>query len=356
MALFSPRYRLTNKIVSALTAVAEAKAVIERARILPQLELKLRRQALIRMTHASTGIEGNELDTSQVAAVYDHQKVNAKERAVHEVKNYLGALKYIGQIVKANQPLTEKVVLKIHKLVTAKTLPPSQCGIYRKGTVQVVRHGTAQGQNKEVVYVGPEDTQVPRLMNDLISWLKKTEKENIDPVITAGIAHKEIAAIHPFTDGNGRTARALATLILYQRGYDLRRLFALEDYYNRDRAKYYRAVDLGKNYAARDTDLTPWLEYFVTGFKEEIDNVKAKILSLAGKKVSDNIEGQVFLHLDQLKILELLESRGVVRVRDVTTALKCPQRTAQFHLHKLKQLKMIEQTGRGPAAAYVLAK
>ncbi len=176
------------------------------------------------------------------------------------------------------------------------------------------------------------------------------------PVITAGIVHKEIAAIHPFNDGNGRTARALATLILYQRGYDFRKLFALEDHYNRDRARYYRAVDLGKNYAARDTDLTPWLEYFVTGFKEEIDNVKAKVLSLAGKKISGDVNGQVFLHLDQLKILELLESRGRVRVRDVVATLKSPQRTAQFHLHKLKQLKMIQQTGRGPAAAYVLAK
>ncbi len=153
--MFNPQYKLTNKIVSALTAVAEAKSVIERARLLPQMELKLRRQALIRMTHASTGIEGNELDSSQVAAVYANQSVKAKERDVHEVKNYLGALKYIGQVVKKNQPLTEKTILKIHKLVTAHTLPPNQCGSYRRGLVQVVRHSGGRGQTRKVLYVGP---------------------------------------------------------------------------------------------------------------------------------------------------------------------------------------------------------
>ncbi len=354
--MFNPQYRLTNKIVSRLTAIAEAKAVIERAKILPQLELKLRRQALVRMTHASTGIEGNELDTGQVAAVYANQNVRAKERDIHEVRNYLKTLKYIDQVVKKNRPLAEKTILQIHKLVTANTLPQNQCGFYRKGLVHVVRHGTKAGSGKEVVYIGPEAAQVPGLMNDLISWLKKTAKENIDPAVAAGIAHKEIAAIHPFNDGNGRTARALATLILYQRGYDFRRLFALEDYYNRDRARYYRAIDLGKNYQARDTDLTPWLEYFVTGFKEEIDSVRAKVAALSGRKISDDIESQVFLHPDQLKILELLESRGRVTVRDVVSTLKCPQRTAQFHLQKLKKIKMIEQAGLGPASAYVLAK
>ena len=110
--------------------------------------------------------------------------------------------------------------------------------------------------------------------------------------------------IHPFSDGNGRTARALATLILYQRGYDFRRLFALEDYYNRERQDYYAAINIGKNYEDRKVDFTPWLEYFVLGFREEIESVKAKIKSLSRKTVGDHINEQVFLDSDQLKILD----------------------------------------------------
>lgn len=128
------------------------------------------------------------------------------------------------------KPIIEKVILKIHKLVTDKTLAPRFCGHYR-----------------------------------------------------------------PFNDGNGRTARALATLILYKRGYDFRRLFALEDYCNTDRPAYYKAINLGKTYEARRTDITLWLEYFIKGFKQEIDSVKEKILRLSARAIDGKIKSQIYL-------------------------------------------------------------
>ena len=170
------------------------------------------------------------------------------------------------------------------------------------------------------------------------------------------IVHQEIAAIHPFADGNGRTARALATLVLYQRGYDFRRLFALEDYYNRNRAEYYKVINIGKNYDERRDDFTPWLEYFVRGFKEEIDGVKAQIVSLSKRKVSDTIASQIYLAKDQLQIIDFLEQMGKITVADVMDVLQCPRRTAQLQLQKLKKLSMITQVGKGPSSAYVLAR
>jgi Fic family protein len=261
---FKPQYTLTDKIVGMLTAIAEAKVAIDRARLLPKQELRLRRQALIRMTHSSTHIEGNQLNLNQVEAVYARKKVDAPNRDIYEVQNYLKALRYIEQVVQKKQLLTEKVVLKIHKLVTDKTLPDEQCGKYRNGPVYVVRRRF--GFPDEKVYTGPEATIVKKLMAGLVAWIQESEKQDIHPVIVAGILHQEIAAIHPFADGNGRTARALATLILYQRGFDFRRLFALEDYYNKDRPAYYRAIHVGASYEKRKTDITPWLEYFVKGF------------------------------------------------------------------------------------------
>lgn len=113
---------------------------------------------------------------------------------------------------------------------------------------------------------------------------RKSEEEDLNPVIVAGIAHLELAAIHPFTDGNGRTARALATLILYKRGYDFRHLFALEDYYNKDLQSYYASINTGENYENRKADITTWLEYFIEGFREEIMQVKGRVTTLAIKK------------------------------------------------------------------------
>jgi Fic family protein len=349
--MFNPQYKLTDKILGDLTAIAEAKGIIARAKILPKHELRLRRQALIRMTHHSTEIEGNQLNMAQVEALYAKKKIDAPDRDIYEVKNYLNALKYIEKVVAEKKPIAEKVILKIHKLVTDKTLAPQYCGHYRPGPIYVVRRRF--GMPQETLYTGPDAKKVPELMKDFITWLKESEQNEINPIIVAAIAHMEIAAIHPFNDGNGRTARALATLILYQRGYDFRRLFALEDYYNTNRPNYYKAINVGENYEKRRTDITSWLEYFVKGFKKEIDEVKAKILPLALHAAHGDIKSQIYLTPEQLKIIDFLDQVGRITAKDVEAVLSCPKRTAQLHVQKLKSVKMIKPVGKGKATHYI---
>lgn len=352
--MFKPEYKLTDNIVSMLTSIAESKGVISRAKILPRNEIKLRRQALIRMTHSSTEIEGNALNLKQVEAIMANRKVDAPSREVYEVENYLKALKYIDQIISEQKPVTEKTLLKVHQLVTDKTLSKDQSGHYRTRPVYVVRYRL--GFTDEIVYRGPEAKVVPQLVGDLIGWLKLSKEQEINPVIVAGILHQEIAAIHPFSDGNGRTARAMATLILYERGYDFRRLFALEDYYNQERAKYYEAINIGQDYKSRKTDMTSWLEYFVKGFKEEIDNVKTQVLALSSRKVNNNLESKIYLGSDELKLLDFLDQLGRITIKDAVDVLDCPKRTAQLKLRQLKDLGLINQVGKGPASAYILKK
>ena len=171
--MFNPKYKHTNKILRDLTAIAEAKGIIDRAKILPQQEIKLRRQAIIRMTHHSTEIEGNQLNMGQVEALYAKKKVDAPDRDIYEVKNYLNALKFIEKTVAEKQPITEKVILKIHKLVTAKTLVPQYCGHYRPGPIYIIRRRL--GMPQETLYTGPEAKRVPELMTEFITWLKEGE-------------------------------------------------------------------------------------------------------------------------------------------------------------------------------------
>ena len=350
--MFKPSYKITSKILTMLTDIAELKSVIERAKILPKNEIKLRRQALIRMTHSSTEIEGNMLNLKQVEDIIGHKKIDAPKRDIYEVQNYFKAIKYIEQVVNKKQRINERILLKIHKIVTDNTLPKEQSGYYRKGQIYVVRRQLVSPD--EVVYTGPDAKEVPDLCANLIEWIQESEKQNINPVIVAGIVHQEIAAIHPFSDGNGRTARAMATLILYQRGYDFRRLFALEDYYNKDRPKYYDAINIGKNYKERRDDFTRWLEYFVKGFKEEIDNVKAQVVALSFRKVNKGIESKVYLDKDRLQLLEFIDQVGRISIKDAVDILNCPKRTAQLRLRQLKDLGMIVQIGKGPSSAYVL--
>jgi len=352
--MFKPKYKLNNKIVSMLTSIAEARVVIGKAKLLPKQEINLRRQALIRMTHNSTGIEGNILSLKEVENIIRGFKVDAPMRDIYEVENYLKAIKYIAEVVKKEKIISKKTILKIHKLVTDKTLPKNQSGFYRTGQVCVVsrRHGFPD----RIIYTAPQAKRVPELMDNLIKWIENSEKENINPVVVAGVVHQEIAAIHPFVDGNGRTARALATLILYKTGYDFRKLFALEDYYNKDRPFYYKAISMGENYDERKVDFTPWIEYFVKGFKEEIENVKRIVVTLSSKKINKDIRSKVYLDENQMKIIDFLESMGKITIKDVVDILNCPRRTAQLQLQKLKKIKMISQKGKGPSSSYVLAE
>ncbi len=350
--MLKPQYTITNKILKNLAEIAEAKGIIAKARLLPKQELKLKRQAIIRMSHSSTAIEGNVLDIRQVEALYANKKIDAPTRDIYEVQNYLRALEYIGKFVKSGKPITDKTLLKIHSLVTDKTLPKEQSGHFRPGPVYVVKRRL--GFSDEIVYAGPKAVNVPYLCADLISWINQSEKEEINPVIVAGVAHLEIAAIHPFNDGNGRTARALATLILYKRGYDFRQLFALEDYYNKDLPNYYKAVNIGRNYEERETEITRWLEYFVEGFRDEIMNVKNQVTMLALRKIDKTINSQVYLTPKQQQVLGFIDQLGRIRVNDVMDILKCPQRTAQAELQKLKKLGIIKSVGKGRATSYVL--
>jgi len=350
--MFNPKFNFTSSIVKMLISIAESRIVIERAKILPKQELKLRRQALVRMTHSSTAIEGNKLNINDVEALFARKKIDAPQREIYEVQNYLNALKYIEKIGDEKQSITQKVLLHIHKLVTNRTLPKERCGQYRKEPIYVVKR--VLGFTDEVMYTGPEAEKVPDLCKNLLEWIDKSKKKEVNPIIVAGIVHQEIAAIHPFIDGNGRTARALATLILYKRGYDFRRLFALEDYYNSDRQSYYKAINIGKNYEERKTDFTSWIEYFIKGFKEEIDDVKRKVIFLSNKKIKGSIDSKIFLAEGQMEILDFLDQVGKITTEDTVDIIKCSRRTAQLHIKKLKNLGMIKQIGKGPASAYVI--
>ncbi|UCC93703.1 MAG: Fic family protein, partial [Thermoplasmata archaeon] len=121
----------------------------------------------------------------------------------------------------------------------------------------------------EVIYTPPPPEEVQGRMAQLLEWLNRDK--GISPVLVAGIAQHAFVDIHPFLDGNGRTARVLCTLILYQNGYDFQRLFSLSQYYDQARQDYYDAIQQVRE---ADGDLTGWLEYFCEGLAGQLMGVK----------------------------------------------------------------------------------
>jgi Fic family protein len=108
-------------------------------------------------------------------------------------------------------------------------------------------------------------------MTDFVAWLQS--ETPINPVIVAAIAQFQLVHMHPFVDGNGRTARLLSTLCLYRTGYDFKRLFTISEYYDRDRPAYYKALQSVRE-RAMEMDMTGWLEYFTEGLGAQMRDVQ----------------------------------------------------------------------------------
>ena len=261
MLLWLPRYTLTPAIARALMDIEAARAVVEHTPLPPAAEAELRRLARIRSTHYSTRIEGNRLTLAEAQQVIEGEpaQFHGRERDVSEVKNYWNALLRVEEWAAKKMPFTEELIQRLHALIEkggrAKPTP------YRDG--QNVIRDSASGA---IVYLPPEAKDVPALMAALIEWANSAGKEGLPAPLIAGLVHYQFVTIHPYYDGNGRTARLLATFILHRGGYGLNGFFSLEEHHARNLEGYYRslAVHPHHNYyeGRADADLTPWLEYF----------------------------------------------------------------------------------------------
>ena len=350
--MLNPKYTVTDKILNNLTAIASVREVIEQAYLVPKWEAKLRRQALLHNTHSSTAIEGNKLSLDQVESLARGKDVIATNKDKQEVLNYLEVLEKIPTLTeKGKIKVTD--ILNIHRILTKDVMQNvSDSGAFRDQQVFVgkrVFDGT--GFKEEVEYMPPKTDEVPGLIKELLDWLNLDKAWGINPVLLAGIVHYEIARIHPFIDGNGRTARLLATLILYLSGFDHRRIFALDDYYDRDRKAYYAAL---KTAQVSNGDITQWLEYFTTGVAYSVNEAKEAVLKIGSKKKEGRKE-QIPLTSKQMKIVEYINIHGKVSNKDLRELFKISAQAVHKELAKLLELKVIKPVGAGRALHYILA-
>lgn len=352
--MFEPKYSITSTVLSRIAEIAEIKAAVERSRVLPLNEAQLRRQAILRMAHTSTSIEGNKLAQFEVGKVLEGKTVRAPQKDILEVENYYNALKLVDEMAKKKGAITLEEVLRLHKTVTHELIEKEKVGNFRPGDVYVLDD---LGDGREMLrFKAPPAPEVKGLVDELLAWLSKSKTESAHPIIRAAVLHLQFVSIHPFTDGNGRVARLLTQLQLYRDNWDFRRILVLEDYYNRDRLSYYSAENLaqGKKYQ-KDMDFTYWLEYFTTGFLVEARKVLEQIQSIGYGKVSKQSE-QIFLDRDELQIMDFLTTTGRITSEDVTDILKLAKRSAQLKLKSLVDKKLIQSQGKGPSTYYILNK
>jgi Fic family protein len=219
-------------------------------------------------------IEGNRLTQEQVVQVIaDGQHFPGRERDQDEVKGYYAALDEVERLAKQGGPLTESAVRGLHGLVMRAGKARARAMPYRDGQ-NVIRDSRSRG----IVYMPPEAKDLPALMSQLVHWIN--QKDELPVPIKAAIAHYQYATIHPYYDGNGRTARLLTTLILHLGGYGLKGLYALEEYYAQNLQDYYEALTIepSHNYymGRAASDITKWILYFVAGMAASFQKVETQ--------------------------------------------------------------------------------
>ena len=348
--MFNPKFNITNKVLTNIGKIEAAKEIIENAPLVPAYETKFREEAIIRTVHHGTHIEGNPLEQKEVEKVLAGQKVSARDRDIQEILNYREVLKYIGSA--KDEPISEKVLLKIHKLTTKKILPAGQSGNYRKIVVKVTNSATG-----ETSYLPPAPEEVVGEVRDFLFWLNQTTNEDIHSVIKAAITHYIMVAIHPFTDGNGRVARALATLVLFKEDYDIKKFFSLEEYFDRDATGYYTVLQKTSN-QSKDLNkrgLTSWIEYFTQGLAIELARIREKVQHLSVDLKLKSKMGQIPLNERQLKLVEYMQEIGQISNQEWRSLL--PMISDDTILRDLKYLKkkgLVRKRGSTKAAIYIL--
>lgn len=324
--------------------------------ILPQqaqeFELKLIRRSIF----STAAIEGNPLQEKEVAEIIDNScKQNLaeiKNREIHNLKSAYDLLYNISP--ESNFILSENFIKLIHKTITEQ-LHYDACipGYYRN---HIVKIGDKQHGGVDTPLKCLKDIQ--NLMQEYLQWFNSEGILHLPPIIRAAIAHFYLALIHPFADGNGRTARLIEAAILRASGIKYLPTM-LSNYYYKEIDEYFISISLSKK--SKNYDITPFVKFVLKGAIESLNEVRSHITSHIRKSVLQGyfieLQHNKKISKRQLEFLNLLVElpknhevtiNGIQRELPFRTLYaSVSNRTARRDLMKLHELNLLKITGAG---------
>ncbi|MBI2612003.1 Fic family protein [Candidatus Gottesmanbacteria bacterium] len=341
--MFQPQYTITDRLLGSIKRINTQVFDLNNRRFPHVVLVELEKTARAVSTYASTSIEGNPLPLTEVKKILKSKPVHIRE-SQREVLNYNQSLQELNQkLEKGKVRLSLDLVLKIQKQITEGLLPKFESGKLREKPVVVNDPRTGK-----VIYLPPDAKDVSSLVKDLIEFVN-SNRYKIDPLILAGILHKQMVIIHPFMDGNGRATRLATKVLLAEMGLNTFNLFSFENYYNKNVTKYFQTVgEYGNYYELKgQIDFTPWLEYFTEGIIDELLRVQKLLPQVA-------LNPQTSLQPHHLKILEAIAEKGFIADRDYAKLVDRAKATRALDFKKLIELGLIGRIGKGKATYYIL--
>ncbi len=341
--MFEPNFTVTPKLLENIKKIGIIIADLNN-RHFPRLTLvEFEKVAREISSHSSTSIEGNPLPLTDVKRIIKNRPENLRN-SEKEVINYNQALQLLDTKIRDKSVRFDlDLILKIQKIVTDGLVNPQNSGKLRQDPVFV-----NDPRTRKTVYLPPDQQEVSKLMNGLIGFIEKN-RSHLDPLILAGIFHKQFVIIHPFIDGNGRTARLATKVLLADMGLNTFNLFSFENYYNQNVSKYFENVGIRGNYyeLVDKIDFTVWLEYFTDGIIDELLRVN-KLLDKESASPLTAIKPH-----DQ-KIIDFINKNGFIADRDYAKLTDRAKATRNKDFNRLIGLRLIKRLGRGKATYYKL--
>ncbi len=336
--MFTPKYQVSPQLLRTIKQITILVHQLNHRRPIELVLAQMLSDALVTSTYASTSIEGNPLPLAEVRRLLKNRPENVRQ-SEQEVLNYNQVLEYLNSAT--NLEFTVDLLCKIHQGVTKKLLPSHQVGTWRQEPV-VVYDPTSGG----IVYLPPDHDDVERLVEQLVAFIQK-ERNNLDPLLLAGIFHKQFVVIHPFIDGNGRTTRLATKLLLADLGLNFYHLLSFENYYNQNVSRYFQNVGLSGNYydLVETLDFTTWLEYFAEGILDELLRLEKSLVQAAATPDQR-------LKSHHRAILAYLDEHGVITDSDYAKLTERAKATRSLDFRKLIELGIIERRGRGRSTYY----
>jgi len=341
-SIFNPQFNITPAITSTLDDIERHRWLIDNMLLMPKHEAWMRREVRIERAVGTTRIEGAKLDEVAVRELAKSRGTGKPTEDEQANINALQAYEFIDFLSDQEDiPIDELVIRQLNRYFmngAPETLTP---GVYRRG------------QNTVGKFSPPDQGDVPSLMRSFALWLRKEDSE-IHPVIKAGIAHIHMVAIHPFWDGNGRTARGLSALILQRSQFDLKKLLSIESYLFAIRDKYFTAIErtLGTRFLP-DYDATSWLEFFVMALKAQVEGLTAQLTEW--HRMMQSIYKDVTAKgwtLQQIDAYMFALQTGQITRSDYIEITGVSPVTASRHLAEFVKAGMFEPEGKGRSRIY----
>lgn len=328
---FTPKFSITPRMAADLMSIQSAAATVDFCPLPANIVTELKRQSRMETVILSTKIEGNRLEPQRKRAAIVSAASGREEQEVH---NLAKALDFLDGCAERNTPITEDLIKQLHgiiRVIEAGRRP-------RYSEYRTVQNKIGEAGSNAIVYLPPEPQDVPALMADLVAWASSAATVELPAPVVAGIFMYQLLTVHPYLDGNGRTARALATYILKRAGLGLRGLLVLERYYDRDLTGYYANLQMGLShnyyFGRNNADLTPWLSFFIAGLADVF--IEAARLVRAKSDEYLTPEPELLRRLDPYQrqlFSQLALHRDRLTVTDVSNLTGLAGRTVREKLH-----------------------